>query len=93
MGEEITTVHLLSQVLREGQICEIKASWMLTNSKRYKGGAGRRWNLTQQEARNPDHLHLFPGLLLYLSKTFLWSYYSFICSKVCSQHLLCANIV
>lgn len=36
MGGEITTRDLLCRVLCEGQMCEIKACQMVTNSRRYR---------------------------------------------------------
>lgn len=70
MGEEITMIQLLSQVQNEGQICEIKAYWVVTNSRRYRGEEGRRQTLTWGEAKDSAHFHLFPGFNLYFSKTF-----------------------
>lgn len=45
MGEEITTIELLSRVIQEGQMCE-KACWVVTNSRRHRGEVGKEWSLT-----------------------------------------------
>lgn len=64
MADEMTTTDLLTRELHEGQMCEIKACWVVKNSRRYWGRIGRESCLTWEEARDIAQVHVsWPDLI------------------------------